>query len=187
MFDGPRDAPAFQELSVVACDDLECSNVKQVFLLAEERAVIKAFDFEDASLSGSLTLPDDSIVPLVFIEGAAVVNLSLPGLHTAVVTAEREGFADAEETVLFNVLEEDFQLSAPACNADGLCDPEESSEACPSDCTQDEIEEREAEALPVEAPSWFEENIALIVGGGVIVLTVLYFLAKRTPKKKRKK
>lgn len=101
----------FNNLYFTFCLNRECSGplstYSDTFVLGNSPIYIKAFESEDASLSGELILPDSSISPLVFRDKVTDVRFSVTGAYKAIITASKNGYQDYIKEMEFNVIEND--------------------------------------------------------------------------------
>jgi len=156
----------FEDISVISCGGIACDEHIRLFELGSP-VFVKAFDFEGADLSGELTLPDFSTVPLVFAGGTTVLPALVIGEYSAEITASKAGYLDDVSYVDFEVIEEFPEVVdlTDLCNLDGVCNNGESYQDCPQDCPFGlSFTERVTEYVPLGVVTVFdfsEENVVV--------------------------
>jgi len=139
-----EDKQELENIYYRVCKDKDCAEPEILFEKGES-AYIKAFDTEDASLSGTLILPDGTSNTVVFAcywwmlwqdcdPNTIKIPLLQDGKYKAEITAVKEGYNTFKTNITFEAGHIPYNLSPNTCNLNGICDSNESMQSCPQDC-----------------------------------------------------
>ncbi len=176
-------------INVVACTP-PCDSYTSAFLLSESPVMIEVLNSEGASLEGRVIMPSGESEDLSFFQDAAVLALPEAGDYVVEVTASKGGYKEDTQTLEIAALEELPEvIKDMPCNADGVCNGEETRQNCPQDCLPGEqgelvssgegpetgIEPGDSKSPGAGGPDWGIITIAAIL----IVLIALMLYQRR--------
>jgi|GEM_PF-7086007 len=178
-------------INVVACTP-PCDTYTSAFLLSESPITIEVLNSEGSMLEGRVTTPSGTSEDLSFFQDAAILTLSEAGDYFVEVTASKDGYKEDTQTLEIAVLEKLPEvIKDMPCDADGVCNGEETRQNCPQDCLpgeQGELvgapEEAEAgagvdEPTPGTGPDSGGDATILIVAAVLIILLALMLYQRR--------
>jgi len=127
----------FDNLSLQTFSNSACTIPKSVFLRSAGRIYLKAFDTENAYLTGKVTLPKASTVKIYFSNNIAQIAITQLGNYAIDIIASRAGYQDYAKNLEFEVVNSlhIYENRTNLCNVNGICDQGENIQNCPQDCS----------------------------------------------------
>jgi len=115
------------------CKNQGCLEKSKTFIQNEEIYLDYESDVTGLSISATLTKPDKSTKQISL---PTSIKADQVGTYTVKVTASKEGYKTAEETVQFAVIEKEASIPLTGCNNNKKCEPslDENYKTCPQDC-----------------------------------------------------
>jgi len=130
---------SLSDIYYLVCANIACDNAGIVFELVDNPIYIKAFDFENADMTGLVVYPDGNSAATVFENGISEIKVDQVGKYQVYVTAWKFGHRDYDALREFTVVEQKPEivnlLPAPvnACT-NGFQDSNEEGIDCGPNC-----------------------------------------------------
>jgi len=125
-------------IELYACEDENCTEKSRIFILNDDVYLNYTSKIDNLSIEATLTYPDKAIIE---IDIPYAMDAEQIGTYTLDVTASKEGYKNASESIYFAVIEKHANITdASECNADGTCDPQENYQNCPQDCASGQLD-----------------------------------------------
>lgn len=127
------------DIYLLACSG-QCDSYTSVFLLNESPIKLSVGGPEGTRYEATARLPSGAVRTLDFSGGDAILPIDEPGDYTIRAIASKPGYKGDEDIIDIKVIETLPEvITDMPCNADGLCNGEETRQNCPMDCLSGEV------------------------------------------------
>jgi len=155
--------PSFP-LLLKTCSDVECTDVKSVFVKGE--TIYIGFDSSiEPTITASLKKPDNTKMQLTL---PISITADQIGVYELKTTAVKKDYKKIEKSLEFAVIAENADIrSESSCNADKVCDANENPQSCPQDCKKAKtaLSGKTIEETTAEKPRGFFASIIAFFKG----------------------